>query len=260
MDDFFDAWCEATEETDGRKTLWRAAERENSRADVLDELASRARSHYASDADIADFLDALDYAEAADVLRTLYPQGATGRSADLGEILGAEIVEEWCGFDVPIRKLRYKDHREQAMRGEDVIGVRHDDNGRLNLLKGECKSAQALSAATVAAARSGLEANFGRPTAHAMTYFARKLLESVHDEEKELGKEILRESIRAAVPKRRIAHCAFFLTGNPADDMIDDDYSNADGDRTQYVIQIRIPDHADFVAEVYERVTDLALD
>jgi hypothetical protein len=259
MEDLFDTWLDATEEVEQRKVLWRAAEPNEQREAVLPELCARTRSHYVSDEEIAAFLEALDYPEAAGIVRENYPEGATGRSGDLGEILCAELIEEWCAFSVPIRKLRYKDHREQAMRGEDVIGIRHDDENRLCLLKAEAKSAQSLSTDTVIAARQGLDANSGRPTSHALIYLARKLLD-IGGEQEALAKELLQEAARRAVPKTRVSHCLFTITGNAAGDMIDDDFADADGDRDQFIVHIRIPKHGEFVAEVYDAVVNLALD
>ena len=259
MEDVLDTWLEASEEIDERKTLWRATEGAAKREVVLGELAMRTRSHYVSDDEIATFLDVLGYPEAAQLIRENYPLGPTGRSADVGEILCAELIEEWCSFDVPIRKLRYKDHREQAMRGEDVIGIRQDDAGRLHLLKAEAKSAQSLSTGTVTEARKGLDANSGRPTSHAMAYVARRLLEQGGDAEK-LGKAILIEAVRSAVPTARISHCFFALTGTAAGEMIDQDFKNAEVGRDHFIVHVRIPEHAKFIEELYNEVLNLALD
>lgn len=259
MENLFGIWCNATQKSDGRKVLWCAVEQLGARQKVLDELAHRTRSHYVSDEEIAKFLEKLDYADAAKVLRTQYPETPNGRSADLGEILGTEIIEERCGYRVPIRKLRDKDHREQAMRGEDMIGVRVDE-GRLGLLKGEAKSAQVLGVATVEDARAGLEANAGRPTAHALIFVARRLLDRDNAADQALAKQLLTESVKGTVPKARLAHCLFTLTGNPARKMLQADLQAADGGRDQFVIQLRVPDHADLVRCVYERLNHLALD
>ena len=259
MVDLLDTWLEKTEQIEGRKTLWRTTETVGQRDAISDELTIRTRGHYVSDIEIATFLEALDYPEAAEVIRENYPTGAIGRSGDLGEILCTEVIEEWCSFEVPIRKLRYKDHREQAMRGEDVIGVRQDDAGNLSLLKAEAKSAQSLATQTVVEARLGLDANSGRPTSHAMAYVARRLLDQGGDVE-ELGKTILRESVRNAVPKTRITHLFFAMTGSAALAMIDDDFEQAEPDRDQFVFHLRIPAHAKFVEDVYNKVNDCALD
>ena len=259
MRNLFDTWLNASEETDQRKTLWRATEADNQRQNSLSELAVRTRSHYVKDEEIAAFLDTLGYDRAAKVVRTNFPKGPTCRSGDLGEILCAEVVEEWCDFEVPIRKLRYKDHRDQAMRGEDVIGVQIADLSQIRLLKAEAKSAQALSTKTVQSAREGLEANFGRPTSHSLIYVARRLIE-IGGAKAELGKKILTEAVSDAVPKGRITHCLFTITGNPAVEMLDDDFANADGTRDQYIIHIQIPDHAKFIEQVFDGVNNLALD
>lgn len=259
MDELFDTWLDATEEIDERATLWRATETPDQREDAVLELVARTRTHYVKNEEIATFLDILGYDGAADVIRTTLPEGRTCRSGDLGEILCAEVIEEWCDFEVPIRKLRYKDHRDQAMRGEDVIGVDDNVEGRFRLLKAEAKSAQALSTNTVESAREGLEANSGRPTPHSMIYLARLLL-NMGGANEELGKKILEEASSEAVPKNRITHCLFALTGNPAIEMLDDDFANVDKTRDQYIIHIQIPDHPEFVEQVYEGVMNLALD
>jgi len=260
MKDMFDAWCDTSEERAGRKTLWRATEAQGKREVVLQEIAERTMSHYVSDTEIALFLEALGYDGAAEVIRTQYPLKPTGRSADLGEILNTEIIEEWCGHTVPIRKLRDKDHREQAMRGEDVVGVKIDKNDRLCLLKSEAKSARSLSTGTVEEAREALEANSGRPTSHTLIFIARRLLERGDEIEKPLGARILKESIAKEVPKTRLSHCLFVFTGNKAGDMLDDDFANADATRDQYIIQLRIKDHAAFVESVYDEVINLEID
>ncbi|MEL6363033.1 MAG: Hachiman antiphage defense system protein HamA, partial [Pseudomonadota bacterium] len=231
MDELFDTWCEATEEIDQNKTLWRATEKLDGRSTCIPEIARRVRSHYSSDEEISEFLAVLGFEKTADVLATLYPEGPKGRSADLGEIFGTEIIEEWCDHDVPIRKLRDKDHREQAMRGEDIIGVKIGEDDELYLLKGEAKSARSLSTSTVEEARASLEANAGRPTAHGLMFTARRLLGSGSSDDRDLGARVLTEVAHAAVPKSRLAHCFFAFTGNAAGEMLDDDFTAADGSR-----------------------------
>lgn len=259
MQDFFNTWLDVSKKTKQKKKLWRATEADGQRESALDELPTRVRTHYIKDSEIAIYLELLGYKGAAKAIRLNYPKGPKGRSADIGEILCTEVVEEWCKFEVPIRKLQYKDHREQAMRGEDVIGVRRDNSGRFCLLKGEAKSAQSLSTETVKSARNGLERNSGRPSSHSIIFLARRLFEQ-GEQKKALGKEILLEAYRKSVSKDRITHCIFAITGSPAKQMLDDDFDNADGTRDQYIIHIQIPDHRTFVEQIYEKIVELALD
>ena len=157
MTNLFDTWCAYETIENRKKTLWRLTERDGSREAILGELSERVLDHYISDEEVAEFLEALSFSEVAECVRTLLPTAANIKSGDLGEILAAELIEEWLGFEVPVKKLRDKDHREMAMRGEDIIGIAYDDQDQLRLLKGEAKSAQSLSKITLEKARSGLE-------------------------------------------------------------------------------------------------------
>ena len=178
---------------DGSKTLWRLLERDGGREFALGELPSRVLSHYVNDDEIAEFVEALGYSGAAQCIRELLPEAAIGRSGDLGEILAGEFVEGRLGYKVPVRRLRGKDHREMAMRGEDVIGVAFDERERLKLLKGEAKSARRFSRATVEEARTRLEERHGRPSAHFPIFIARQLVTSEDPDRKELGGAILKK-------------------------------------------------------------------
>ena len=136
-------------------------------------MSDRVLDHYISDEEIAAFVETLGFPKAAENIRDyLLPTEAIARSGDLGEILAAEFVEEQLDFEVPVKKLRDKDHREMPMRGDDVIAVAHDKRKRLTILKGEAKSARKLSEATVAKARERLEENHGRPSAHSLIFIA----------------------------------------------------------------------------------------
>ena len=138
------------------------------------------------------------------------------------------------------------------MRGEDVIGVAHDDDHPLRLLKGEAKSAQVLSRQTVETPRGKLEEDYGRPSAHFLMFVARKLIQSEPRKEG-VGKG---DSTRSkgwggAAAKARPSPVRT-LTGNQVDQVIRDDLNGADGSRPQLSVNLRIPDHGDFVEAVYE--------
>lgn len=226
----------------------------------MGELPGRIRSHYVSDDEIAKSVKDLGHPDTANWIRTLLPERAIGRSGDLGEILATEFVEEQLNYEVPVRKLRYKDHREMAMRGEDVIGVAYDDNDGLTLLKGEAKSAQTLSRGTVETAREKLKEGFGRPSAHSLTFVARRLIQSDDPDRKELGKAILQEAKSQAVPERRLAHLLFTFTGNRVDQIIENDLNSADDIRQQHSVNVRIGDHGNFVKNIYEKAGSLGDD
>src|SRR5262249_29587846 len=139
---------------------------------------------------IADDIARLGYGGAAEILLAQLPQTARGRSGDLGEILATELVEEEIGLRVPVRRLRYKDGRNMAMRGDDFIGAgyRAGDDGELWLLKGEAKSNRLLGRATVTTARKVLNRDSGRCTPDSLLFVANRLLESDDADDVALGR------------------------------------------------------------------------
>jgi Cap4 SAVED domain len=122
----FDDWCDQNEERVRKKRLWKLTEKENGRDAIRSGLALKVRSHYDSLERIADDVEELGYEGAAIILRERLPRGKKSRSGDLGEILASELTEERLGFTVPIRRMRFKDGREVALRGDDFIGIAFD--------------------------------------------------------------------------------------------------------------------------------------
>ena len=140
---------------------------------------------------VAEDVKRLGYEVAGEILRTAMPQTAKGRSGDLGEILATELVEEEIGLRVPVRRLRYKDGRNMAMRGDDFIGAGYDGAGeKLWLLKGEAKSNKVLGKGTVTSARKVLNRDSGRCTPDSLLFVANRLLESNDPNDNALGRDL----------------------------------------------------------------------
>merc|ERR1711964_226190 len=132
--------CEPTKEKNKRKHYWTYVEKDGGRDEIRDDLVETIRSHYDRLERIAEDVKRLGYEVASEILNAAMPQTTKGRSGDLGEILATELVEEEVGLRVPVRRLRYKDGRNMAMRGDDFIGAGYDGKGeKLWLLKGEAK-------------------------------------------------------------------------------------------------------------------------
>jgi hypothetical protein len=83
-------------------------------------------------------------------LREKLPQTPKIRSGDLGEILATQYIDERTAYKAPIKRLRWKDHREMPLRGDDVIGIAlPDGNAPIRFLKSEVKSRKSLSTKVV---------------------------------------------------------------------------------------------------------------
>ena len=161
----FDDWCDIDETARGeRKKLCGLTEKAGGRAAIKDELIERVRSHYDKLEQVADDVERLGFPGASAILRERLPRTARERSGELGEIIASEFIEHHTGFRIPVRRLRYKDGREMALRGDDYVGIDEDDEQRLLFLKGEAKSGRTVPQGVVADARERLSENDGRPT------------------------------------------------------------------------------------------------
>ena len=186
------------------------------------------------------------------------PQTARGRSGDLGEILATELVEEEVKLRIPVRRLRYKDGRNMAMRGDDFIGAGYDgDEKKLWLLKGEAKSNKVLTKATVTSARRVLNRDNGRCTPSSLLFVANRLLESDDPDDNELGRNLRNEVGLKSLRADRIHHMLFTVSGNGPHASLKEDLDTTGTTRDQYVVNIHIEDHQDFISAMYQEAEDL---
>src|SRR6266446_8560838 len=132
----FQDWCNNDNQKAGKKSFLKLTEKVSGRDAIKAQLATTVRSHYDSLDRIAADVEHLGYKAAATILRERLPRSKKARSGDIGEILASELTEERLGFNVPVRRMRYKDGREVALRGDDFIGAGYDENDKLWLLKG----------------------------------------------------------------------------------------------------------------------------
>jgi hypothetical protein len=253
----YDDWCDLEERAEGRKRLWALTERADGRAAISDRLAELVRMHYDTQERIADDIEALGYRGAAAILRTLLPQTRRARAGDLGEILAAQLTEERFDFQVPVRRMRYKDGREVPMRGDDFIGVAFAEDGGLWLLKGEAKSRLRLDRTTVAQAREALVKDGGRCTPHALLFVANRLIESDDEDEQALGRLVRNEVALSAVPRGRVDHALFTMSGNGPIRALEDDFGTAEDRRGHEIVNLHIEDYDAFLSDTYELAAEL---
>lgn len=255
----FQSWCECERTGEPQKQLWKLTERAGGRAAIVARLPALVRSHY-DDADrIAEDIRDLGYPLAAAILAERMPRSIRARSGELGEILATELVEEEMGYAVPVRRLRYKDGREMALRGDDFIGVRTAADQHLHFLKGESKSRAALAGATIREARDALERDGGRPTATSLLFVADRLMEQT-DSRQVLGRRIRNEVATRATPSSHVGHMLFAVSGNATPQALQDDLQVADASRPQAVVHFRIEDHQAFIQATFERALALGND
>ena len=251
-----DEWLQITEhQRDERKTLFTLTEQVGGRDAVSERLIERVRCHYDDLEHIANDVERLGFPGAARIFRQRLPTKARSRSGELGEILAAEFAEFQTGFRVPVRRLRYKDQRELALRGDDFLGICTNDQNRLAYLKGEAKSGQVVSNAVVTDARDRLSQDDGRPTPISLLFVTDRLLEG-DDGDKELGQRIRDAFALNSVASRMITHGLFTLSGNHPQAILEVDLDAADDRHAHISANLHIVDHQDFIEATYEQAGD----
>jgi hypothetical protein len=131
------------------------------------------------------------------------------RSGDLGEILASEYIDQCTDYSVPIKRLRWKDDRDVAMRGNDVIAGQ-DHAGRFRTLKAEVKSRATLGKSVVDDAIENLQKHKGRPNPSSLAFISARLRELGRDTE-----AAQYEALQKTSPSvHDIEHMVFTLSGN----------------------------------------------
>lgn len=237
-------WLATTSSTVGKHPLHLMTEVPGVRAGVLDDVRHIVRSHYVSPELTAKRIAELGAPKTAELLREHVPTTKTARSGDLGEVLATEIAEQTLKFNVPIRRLRWKDGRNMALRGDDIVGVRVATNGKLAFLKGESKSRAALTTGVLDEAGEALDRDRGRPTRHAVLFVAERL--------RELADDALAARLENAVldsfSGSRVEHLLLALTGGSPKNLLNAHLTAASTKkRTRHAVGVRIVDHGAFI-------------
>lgn len=249
-DGLFGAWCERSEKATAAGSLISLTEFDSSREQIPKVLPGIVQEHYEDPQRLADDLEELGFEKTSEILRKVLPANKKIRSGELGEILATEFVNRCTDHRVPIRRLRFKDGRDVAMRGDDFIGVCEGANA-LRFLKGEAKSRVALSPSTVKEARKALDANSGAPNPHTIVFVANRLLESGLPERQALGRRIRTTASDDTIPPSCLQHMIFTFSANPAVDALEADLAAYRGKIGQTAVNLHVPDHQSFVASVY---------
>ena len=215
--------------------------------------------HYASEEHVARALRRLGKPVVAALIEEKLPTTKAIRSGDLGEIFATEWIDAHSGgYQAPIKRLRWKDHRNMAMRGEDVIGILQDQQSqRLHFLKTEAKSKAILTAKVLADARVGLEKDGGLPSPHALLFISERLFE--------LGDSPMADAIDDAllkhgIPPANVRHLLFTFSGNAPDAQLTEALQAYPGGVSQWGVGLHVEGHGAFIGAVYDQVISNAND
>jgi len=220
-------------------------ERSNARAVGLAALKTLVADHFVGEKVV---LKLGGYDKALATIVSSLPTSKRTQSGDLGELLATEYVDGQTPFTVPIRKLRWKSDRQMPLHGNDVIAIEVSPTGKTRILKGESKSAAALSSTTVKGACDGLDGHDGRPNPSTLAFIVKRLYDEDRDEEAKRFEAMLAD---AALPARDVHHLIFALAGKDPSALLTAAPKPKKRAIKRGAAVVLIPDHAAFVNSVY---------
>jgi hypothetical protein len=249
----FNDWCDESDIPLGNHRVRVLTGRAPDMSKAVQLSAAAVPAHYAAEERIAHALLRLGKPGAAQLISDLLPQTPQIRSGDLCEIYATEWIDAHSGYRAPIKRLRWKDHRNMAMRGDDVIGMTIDPaTQRLRFLKTEAKSRIALRARTLQEARAGLDKDGGSPSSHALSFISARLMELGNDAP--LVDAIDEALYRHGIPPESVKHLLFTFSGNSPQALLTQALQSYPGPIGQWGVGLHVDGHAAFIGAVYVQV------
>lgn len=246
----FHTWCSTKKEDICNHLLIVLKASNNCTAVGVKAVANKLPQHYISVNRYADILKKLGKLAAAQYLRDKLPETKSVRSGELGEILAIFYIEEETPWKHTIKKLRWKDHREMPMRGDDLIAIRFENN-QIQFLKGESKSRVKLSKSVLKEARKSLSINNELPTPHALAFFSDRLAE---EGQKDIADRITDAQYRDSISINQVSHMIFSFSANNPENLLKADLLRYSGRVRQFYVALQIKTHQDFIKDVYDEV------
>jgi hypothetical protein len=245
--DFFDRWLSIRKANLGKHVLVICKEINYSCENIFDELQDVLRSPYVSPEITAMRLAELGAPKTSELLKEHLPTTKTARSGDLGEILATEFTEHKLGFSVPVRRLRWKDGRNMALRGDDIVAINRDPEGRLKFLKGESKSRAKLTSSTIKDAAATLDRDSGHPTRHSVLFVAERLRDKG---EYRLAKD-LETAILQSFRDSPVEHLLFTVSGNNPEIHLLNHLKECKNSRRRHAVGFCIVKHGKFIERLF---------
>src|SRR5690242_5932215 len=141
----FTEWCEETETAVAAHKLCLLKANTMKLPHAVKLVAESIPDYYAAPKRVAHIFNRLGKPGVGKYVQERLPTMLSIKSGDLGEILCSAYVGEATPFNLGIRRLRWKDHRNMSMRGDDVLAFKLGPNGALKVLKAEAKSRENMT-------------------------------------------------------------------------------------------------------------------
>ncbi|NUT62802.1 Hachiman antiphage defense system protein HamA [Herbaspirillum sp. C9C3] len=249
----FRNWCQIEEESLNKHKVSVLDAHELHTIPAVKLVAKGVPEQYVDGSRIEKILVRLGRESAAKMLAAKLPRGAKARSGDLGEILCASYVREETIYQVGVYKLQWADHREMAMRGDDILCFHIDPRTKqVLILKGEVKSRANLGAVVINEARKALSANDGLPSAHSALFVADRL----HEIGESAAATVLDDLfLKNQIRPEQVTHMLFTFSGNNPKKLLLKNLQDYSGTIPQIYVGLRVEKHQAFIKSVFDAVT-----
>lgn len=253
MSDFV-KWSTSSKNSQGKHEITVLSTTQAMRQTAINSIAKAVPEHYASGKRYAHILKTLGKPNAAAYLEAKLPTSKSLRSGDLGEIVASAYVKEQLDYPFSVNRLRWKDHRNMAMRGDDILAIRKNQKTkRLEFLKGEAKSRVALTTAALEDARAALLSYNSRPSPHALSFVADRLNDQ--------GKVGIADDIEKVLYEKGIAladvnHLLFTFSENDPLSLLQKNVKAYFGRVAQVTVGLVVAAHQKFIKAVFDKVAN----
>ncbi len=225
-----------------------AHESEGSRAAVEPFLVEAIQDHHTSRQRVAQVLDELGHAEAAEFFAQELPKADRTRKGNFGEVVASEHLIQRYGYSMPVFKLRYRDSA-LPMRGEDIVAFEVNDTGKIvRVIIGESKAAKRYRSETVREAHERLRGAY-RPRPKTLAMLSNILYDKGDDA---LAAQIDRISI--SLPRRAFpcAHWIFVIYENQPQDPFAVLAENGEAITDLCCVSVTLPEMTDLVDTLFD--------
>lgn len=247
----FKEWCDETETPVSTHTLRLLAACPAKQTHAIQVIANAVPEYYADRGRIAGIFNKLGKPGVAKYLKEKLPTFPTIKSGDLGEILCNSYVVEATTFKLGIKRLRWKDHRNMSMRGEDVLAFSLSQNGTLKILKAEVKSRVSMTTKVIEEAREALSGYMELPSPHAISFVADRLDETGN---KQLRDALDKAQLKDGIKVSQVTHMLFTFSGSNPSNLLKTNLSAYTGAVPQQYVALQVKTHQAFIKAVFDEV------
>ena len=248
----FKEWCDETKTVVTPHMLRLLAADPSKQQHAVDVVAKAVPGYYAAPSRISGIFEKLGNPGVAKYVEEKLPTTLSIRSGDLGEILCAAYVSESTDFVLGIKRLRWKDHRNMSMRGEDVLAFRLGPKATLNILKAEVKSRVAMTTKVIEEAREALSAYKELPSPHAISFVADRLDETG---DKNLRDALDEAQLNTGISIAQVTHLLFTFSGSDPSNLLKTNLLAYTGAVRQQYVALQVKTHQDFIKNVFKAVS-----